>query len=506
MNLGPARGGALVARARGQLAAPVDQEQGNGDAGGAFAVENAAPARPPELPAAASAPVSRPANDFSPPPLPNTGGSRREGSRGWLLSTAGGLAAGLLLSAGLVGVGYYSGVLRIPDDAEPKEIAPRGQRGGVTARPPAADAEKTKADLEQLKKNLDEKERENRRLKSLWVWSARATAFLWSCSANQIGDLKEKLRKETATNPKPVSPSKEPTLAQLLQDLKAPKNLTENQLAQLDAQVYGLVAALDQARAARSPETIPYYCKLPSIIALGEYEMPLPAEFRKGGTVVEWKLHLRGPEGLTLEEAEAKLWQVKDKDKKPIAHFYREGNRLKFKWDALQDKNEESRRSLRNSVLEIKRGMVLYPFGLMRITDESLPNEERLPRVFDLSNNPANVRLERGKEQQLSHEVFLKSVQCELGNQMRVLRALSDTQTLVWKDLEKSECKDQFIISLAKKQSGGKPEEYQLSVNWVGDQAARPSRVVVHALVAYIRVEERYRVEVWHVGDTSKKK
>jgi hypothetical protein len=507
INLGQAHGGALVAAAQGQITTLADNTPGNGVQSEVFAAAKAVPALPLEFPAAAPAPVPRSANDFLPPPLPSAGRGRREDSRGWLLSTAGGLAAGLLLSAGLVAAGYYSGILRLPDDAEAKEIAPKGPSESASARPLTNDANDTKAKLKRLNQELEERANENQLLKEEQKKGMDKAEQKQKEAERQIAALQEELNRSKTAKPKPVDPPndvpKGPTerIQDLLQISRNPgfetKTVAE-QLAELDSQVYGWVTELDKVRVAFAPKTVPYYSRLPSVIGTKDHEMTLPAELMDRNEKQDWTLHLLGLKGLK-QKAEGERLNViqeikKEKEtiERPLAHFKRERNRLLFQWDSAQDKAEDARRSVRNAILEITRGNRSFHLGLMRVTSDP---KVTFPHVLDLRKEPAQFRtLERNKEEHLIQDLYLASVRCELGDQIRVLRALTDTAKLEWPG--------QVLIRLTKKDD--RPGECLLTVQWIGDPNERPSRFVLHSLVAYTLVADE-RVEVWHVGAMSKK-
>jgi hypothetical protein len=500
MNLGPARGGALVARARGQAAAPVADGPGNGALGTVLAMEKATSAPPAELSATAPAPVSRPANDFSPPPLPS--GGRARSSRGWLLSTTGGLAAGLLLSAGLVGVGYYSGVLRMPDEAESKETAPKGPSESSTVRPPTADADETKAELRRLQKQLEEKGKENQRLQEEQKKTAEDAKQKQKEANDQIAALQEKLKKTKGGKPKPVDPPKDPSLAEQLQDLvKAPQ---KDKLATIEKQVHRFVGELDQVHSLLVPISVRNYARLPSVIASRENEIPVPKELKEAKDQKEWHLRLLGLKNLQQDSKEPNKLMVfrligeGDKaTKKRIAHFQRKENRLVFEWndDRDREQDQEDRRAVRNAILEITKGGRPYLFGLMQVTSDP---KLKLPLVVEFSKRIDHTRiLERNKEERLTQDLFLASAGCELGDQMRVLRASADTSSLQWIG---PDGKEEVLIKLTRIE--GRPGEYQLLIQWFG-KGEDPPRFAIHSLVAYTLVDKN-RVEVWHLNASGK--
>jgi hypothetical protein len=506
VNLGQARGSAFVARARGQTAALANDVPGNGAEGEDFPQIEAG-ARRPQLQSktAAAVTAARPSGDFLPPPLPSAGRSGKGALRSWFLGSVAGLVVGVLVSAGLIGVAFVTGVLRMPDDADPTDHSANRPREAVVAKPGNADTEAVKEQLDRLNKELAQKVNENQQLKEDLKKAGDQAAAL--------GTLKELVTKAMAaskeTHPKPVEPPKRdppgPT-AQLQDLLKASQNggsdktKVAEQLTKLDTQVYGWVRELDKVRAAFAPKTVPNYYRLPTIINLKENEIPLPKEFRDRDQKKDWQLRLLGLDRLQQKREPNRLVvvrvTVKDKDKKPeekrIAHFKHEGNQLMFQWD--DDRDEDARRRVRNAVLEITRDKEPpYLVGLMRV--ESDPRAP-FPLVVDFSKDLASFRtLERNKEEHLDHEIFLATARCELSHQMRVLRALPDTGKLEWNG--------RVQVRLAKVDD--KPGEYRLTAQWLGDPKDKPARFLIHSLVAYTIVEGQ-RVEVWHLGDSDKKK
>jgi hypothetical protein len=499
-HLGQACGGACVSRARGEIAAPA-----NGSQGEDVLMERTARVRAPGLSATAMAVAERSASDYQPPPVPAVGRSRGERARSWFPGTVTGVAIGVLVSAGLVGVGYYSGVLRLSENAELTENNPNGRGDAAAVRFPNAGADEAEAQVARLNKKLDEVGKENDRLKDEQARAARESEMKRKELERQIAVLQQEVAKAAA---KPVDPpkrvAKDPT-EQLQSLFKSSRNgqlestAVGEELAKLDAKIYGWVAELDKVRAAFAPKTIAHYSRLPRLIGSRDSEVTLPPELKDRQEKKDWTLHLLGLKGLKQKSDEHRLKVVQeitnDKDtvERPIAHFQREGNRLSFQWDNGEERAEDVRRAVRNAVLEISREQERFRIGLMRATSDP---KVTFPLTFEYTKDLAPSRtLERNKEERLSGDLFLGSVRCELGNQMRVLRALTDTAKLEWPG--------QVLIRFTKKDD--RPGECQLTAQWIGDPPMKPARFVIHSLMAYT-VVEGHRVEVWNIGETDKKK
>jgi hypothetical protein len=150
-RLGHARGGSLVALARGERLPPPTvpapawpTEAADGDREEVLQMEKAGrsarpqPAYEPDYQdlqpaAAATAPALRvagepPAHAAPPPPPPNSSGRRSRTGKAWsgpwLLGMIPGTVAGMLLTFGAVGVGLRTGVLKLADNETAREVTP----------------------------------------------------------------------------------------------------------------------------------------------------------------------------------------------------------------------------------------------------------------------------------------------------------------------------------------------------------------------------------------------
>jgi hypothetical protein len=560
-RLGHARGGPLVALARGErLAAPTlpapawPTEAADGDGEEVLQMERAGRSARPQPAyeadyqdlqpaAAATAPALRvasepPAHAAPPPPPLNSSGRRsRTGkpwSGPWLLGMIPGTVAGMLLTCGAVGVGLRTGVLKLADsketarevapEREPRdqarpapEVQPNDSAKVVTVGFTQGEVERRVKEREQTVKEEERKRHFRDALQAAEKASAeRASPEKAKALVEYVKGLAkledeqkdvEKLEKRLpkSEDPKPPAPQPKPVpagkdLAKQLEDLKkefgSPDKLGNDQRAklakrldELEKDVYSPVAKLDAVRKEYAPKLVRDYFKLPNVTSGRDpVDVPLPHGLKDQKEANQWELKLRGLKGEGLK-------QKFDKDsntlkitleEKLIASFKNEGRHIKFKWEDTENKTERARVAIRGSVLEIKVKSTPFYIGLMRVeTDKDSP----FPLEFDFSKEAAAFKtLKRNKEDRPGKEFFLASARCEIGEQMRVLRALQDTDRLEWP----------AQVSLRLSEKGNEAGEYLLTAQWPGQEKDR-KRLIVRSLVAYMKVDDLL-VEVWRLG------
>lgn len=501
-ELGAARGGPLVARARGRTTAPSREGNGEPDSYGSTQEAGYIPAAPPRFgqetaphPAAVSTPEPLAATGVlpAPPPLLPPSAPRQAGSaRGWLaggsLGLGVGLAAGILIMLGLNNLGPQRAETAKEDTKRRVENVKADAVVPARVEPAIGrDQDKNLKDLLQLWAEL---------LRISRKFVARLDELV--ASSHDIANGFKGLLAKAALEAKEPQPAQKPgndpqsEIRELANQTKKEKDLAKlpdkirEQWASLGSKLYGWADQFDVARAEFITRPVRFYGRLPSPIRK-EDRIPLPEALKKLGNTDDWKLTLHGLNKELSQEPKKRRLVVK-KTGGDLAEFRLEGADLVFKWEDTGDQAVGSRSWVRNSILEVKAGEAKFLIGLNRLeTDPGFPHRFTLTQGVQ-----QKLLLDRNKDDIPDKDVYLDFAVCELGGQIRVLRAFPDEKKLQW---------DSKVVLRIEKDDN-EPPKFHMIARWVGEEKDKTD-LILHAFAAHTNVAG-HRVEVWRVWGKSR--
>jgi hypothetical protein len=539
-ELGAARGGALVARARGQAYVPPplprkgtewpDHADGIGEERLPFDKLN--PGR--RYQPASSAVLNQEGSGTpGPPPPPRqlvADSSRQSGKKPFLFGLGVGAAGALTITLGLLGCLNLSGKgdllgFHTPngneqvhaDPARPpvedatkaerrKELALGASLVGLVGSPPgqgpllAASVlypGRRPETVEELVTQRSELKRSTELLSSRLGAAEKQKKELAKQNGNLNDEIKRLKREIKKTNDQRAKAFRSPEsdIQELIAQTQEQKDPTQvpdtvrEQWAKLDSKLHSWVDQFEAARAPFIPKTIRHYSRLRSALP-GDDRIVLPEELRKAGKTEDWTLRLAGLSKDLSQEFKGRRLLIKiQKDNTRVAEFRLEGVDLLFSWEDTSDRTTDARSWVRNSLLEVQAGDKKFFLGLNR-----LETEPGIPHRFALTQGvQQKFNLNRNKDDIPDRDVYLDFAVCELGGQIRVLQAFPDEKKLQW---------DSKVVLRLEKLDDARPPKFQIVAHWVGDEKNRTD-LILHAFAAYTKVGA-HRVEVWRVWGKSR--
>jgi hypothetical protein len=523
-DLGTARGGPLVAKARGQAFVPLvapgngadrPDQIGNGD-DGRLPVNELHVARQ-HSPSFAPTPAQEGYGVPPPPPplLPEmkgkTGTEKKTLLFGIVVGATSASMIALLLSGGYLfffGNEQLAGFRGSQENQELKATQPKRGVGEVLNKGNAADNR-----ANDLLKQVDRLNDESRHLRNrLRDADQRSWALMGRLVYAQLHDFYKseqakylvKKRSESFKQPPQApevynGPEREiDELRRRAKDRQAFMGLPDNekkdavaQWAELDSKLYGWINKLEAARAKFLPEVVLSYLSLPANQSPQNGDKLKSDELMRLGDPKEWKLKLVGlNNSLKYQFDDHRLVIYKERSNDPIAEFWVSGPELRFKWGDSSNKDKDSRSLVRNSILEVSKGNnSTHRFGLNR-----LERNPELPHKFLFSQESRTQAMvfKRNEDDKLENEPYFAYAVCELGGQIRLLRAFPGQKTLKW---------DSQVHLRIEAIPERNPPEYKITAQWFGN--GKKAAFILHSFVAYEKVGN-LNAEVWRVGEKSR--